>query len=158
MTTSLCWLLKRVKEVGRIGRWVLRLAPFKFRVVHTRGSDNLVADALSRVFEGHVQEGPEAICGAILDSLPLVYSSLEEHQMNDVWCKDMKQRVITDVSGTQNFKIRKNLLCFHPKGANRCRWVVPSILKSMLLKYFHDSVLAGHLGAFKTYRKIANNF
>ena len=28
----------------------------------------------------------------------------------------------------------------------------------MLLHYFHDSVLAGHLGAFKTYRKIASNF
>ena len=147
-----------LKEVGRIGRWVLRLAPFKFRVVHTKGSDNLVADALSRVFEGQVQESPEAICGAILESLPLVYSSLEEHQMNDAWCKDMKQKVINDVSGTQNFKIRKNLLCFQPKGANRCRWVVLSILKSMLLKYFHDCVLAGHLEAFKTYRKIANNF
>jgi hypothetical protein len=28
---SLCWLLKRAKDVGRLGRWVLRLAPFKFR-------------------------------------------------------------------------------------------------------------------------------
>ena len=133
---SLCWLLKRVKEVGRIGRWVLRLAPFKVRVVHTRGSDNLVADALSRVFEGQAQDSPEAICGAILESLPLVYSSLEEHQMNDASCKDMKQKIINDVSGTQNFKIRKNLLCFQPKGANRCRWVVPSILKSMLSSIF----------------------
>jgi hypothetical protein len=32
-----CWLLKRVKEIGRLGRWILRLAPFKFKVVHTRG-------------------------------------------------------------------------------------------------------------------------
>jgi len=50
------------------------------------------------------------------------------------------------------------IFCFLPKSAKRCRWVVPNILKSMLLKYFHDSALAGHLGAFKTYRKIANNF
>ena len=49
---ALCWLLKRVKEIGRLGRWILRLAPFKFRVVHTKGSENVVADALSRVFEG----------------------------------------------------------------------------------------------------------
>ena len=46
----------------------------------------------------------------------------------------------------------------HSKGAKRCRWVVSSILRPMLLKYLHDSALAGHLGAFKTYRKIANNF
>jgi len=43
---ALCWLLKRVKEVGRLGKWVLRLAPFKFRVKHTRGADNVVAGAL----------------------------------------------------------------------------------------------------------------
>jgi len=28
---ALCWLFKRVKDIGRLGRWVLRLAPFKFR-------------------------------------------------------------------------------------------------------------------------------
>ena len=28
----------------------------------------------------------------------------------------------------------------------------------MLLKYFHDSVLSGHLGALKTFQKIAGNF
>jgi len=27
----LCWLLKRVTNVVRLGRWILRLAPFKFR-------------------------------------------------------------------------------------------------------------------------------
>jgi hypothetical protein len=48
---ALCWLLRRVKDVGRLGRWILRLAPFKFKVVHTRGVDNVVADALSRMFE-----------------------------------------------------------------------------------------------------------
>jgi hypothetical protein len=44
---ALCWLLKRVKDVGRLGRWILRLAPFKFKVKHLRGVDNVVAHALS---------------------------------------------------------------------------------------------------------------
>ena len=26
-TLDLCWLLKKSKEIGRLGRWVLRLAP-----------------------------------------------------------------------------------------------------------------------------------
>jgi hypothetical protein len=147
-----------VKEIGRIGKWVLRLAPFKFRVLHTKGSDNVVADALSRVFEGNIQESPEIKCATILESLPLVYSSLEEHQMSDQLCGDIKQRITNNSAGIENFQIRENLVCFNPKGAKRCRWVVPSILRSMSLKYFHDSALAGHLVAFKTYRKIANNF
>jgi hypothetical protein len=37
--------------VGRLGRCELRLAPFKFRVRHTRGVDNILADAFSRMFE-----------------------------------------------------------------------------------------------------------
>jgi hypothetical protein len=47
---ALCWLFTNVKDVGRLGRWILRLAPFKFKVCHTKGSDNIVADMLSRVF------------------------------------------------------------------------------------------------------------
>jgi len=69
---ALCWLLKRVKDIGRLGRWILRLAPFKFRVKHTRGSDNVVADALSRMFEGTAVEIPEASCAALWQSLPLI--------------------------------------------------------------------------------------
>ena len=78
--------------------------------------------------------------------------------MNDPLCEDIKQKIITKSMGTKNFQVHKNLLCFFPKGVKRCRWVVPLLLRPMLLKYFHDSALAGHLGAFKTYRKIANNF
>jgi hypothetical protein len=36
--------------------------------------------------------------------------------------------------------------------------VVPASLRQMLLKYFHDAVLSGHLGARKTFQKIAENF
>jgi hypothetical protein len=89
---ALYWLLKRVKDIGRLGRWVLRLAPFKFKVVHTRGVDNVVADALSRVFEGRPAETPENVCATLLESLPLVYSSLAEHQETDIFCKDLQHK------------------------------------------------------------------
>ena len=45
-----CYLLKKFKDICRIGTWVLRLAPFKFRVKHNRETDNVVADALPRAF------------------------------------------------------------------------------------------------------------
>ena len=76
---ALCWLLKRFKDVGRLGRWILRLAPFKFRVKQTRGADNVVADALSRMFDGNSGESPEMNCAALRQPLLLVYS-LGEHQ------------------------------------------------------------------------------
>jgi hypothetical protein len=67
---SLCWPLKRTKDVGRLGRWVLRLAPFKFKVRHTRDVDNVVADALSRMFEGHCEDNPDVVCASLLEALP----------------------------------------------------------------------------------------
>jgi hypothetical protein len=155
---ALCWLLKRVKDVGRLGRWILRLAPFKFKVVHTRGVDNVVADASSRMFERKVVENPEFNCAVLRKSLPLLYSSLKEHQKGDVFCKELWVKVHQAQGGADNFKVQKGLLCYLPRNAKRCRWVVPVALKPMLLKYFHDGVLSGHLGAHKTFRKMAANF
>jgi hypothetical protein len=45
---AIAWMLRHAKEVGRIGRWVLRLAPFKFEVGHFSGKANVVADCLTR--------------------------------------------------------------------------------------------------------------
>jgi hypothetical protein len=45
---ALAWLLRHAKELGRIGRWVLRLAAYKFRVSHISGWANVVADCLTR--------------------------------------------------------------------------------------------------------------
>ena len=102
---ALCWLLKRVKEIGCLGRWILRLAPFKFKVKPPRGADNVVADALSRVFEGQSEESPEMVCAALLESLPLVYSSMEEHQGNDPFCKDLREKIVSGQTGVDNFHI-----------------------------------------------------
>jgi hypothetical protein len=34
---ALAWLLRYAKELGRLGSWVLRLAPFKFKIDHISG-------------------------------------------------------------------------------------------------------------------------
>ena len=93
---ALCWLLKRVKEIGRLGRWVLRLTLFKFRVKHSRGVDKVVANALSRIFEGKAEKRPEVTCAVLLESLPLVYSSLPRCQADDPFCKAMRAKILTD--------------------------------------------------------------
>jgi hypothetical protein len=87
---SLCWLLKRAKDVGCLGRWVLRLAPTKFRVKHTPGTDNVVADAPLLMFEGTTAVPSNGACLAPLQSLPLIYSSLGDHQswIPSVWTSE----------------------------------------------------------------------
>ena len=155
---SLCWLLKRAKDVGRLGRWVLRLAPFKFRVRHTRGVDNIVADALSRMFDGHTEDLPDLVCASLLEALPLVYSSLVEHQATDLFCQITRDNVLRKDPSAIKFDLHNDRLCYFPKGARRRRWVVPVLLRGMVLAYFHDAMISGHLGAHKTFRKASANF
>jgi hypothetical protein len=81
---ALCWLLRKVKDGGRLSRWILHLAPFKFKNHHTRGVDNMVA-AMSWMFEGHKGTDQEEGLLAMIQGLPLVYTSLEE----DPLCEDL---------------------------------------------------------------------
>ena len=52
------------------------------------------------------------------------------------------------------FTVHNKLLCYYPKGAKARRYAVPELLRHMLLKYFHDSPISGHLGVFKTWKKL----
>ena len=94
----------------------MRLAPFKFTVKHTRGVDNVVADALSRIFEGKTKETPEMCCSALWESLPLVYSSLQEHQKEDPFCKQIRHKVLVGVDGAPNFSCKGSDYVITQKG------------------------------------------
>jgi hypothetical protein len=156
---ALCWFLNKVKDVGRLGKWILRLAPYKFRVVHTKGVDNVVADALSRMFGNATSGESKAGFVSLLQDLPLVYTSLEDHHKQDPFCMDLRERVIKDPSAETNLELHRGLLCYRSSGTAKRHYWVPSTLRAMLLKYFHDSpTMSGHLGAFKTLNRISSNF
>jgi len=84
---ALCSLFRNVKDVGRLGRWILCLAPFKFKIHHTRLVDNVVGDSSSWMSEGHEVTDQEEALLAMIQGLPLVYTSLEKHQREDSLCK-----------------------------------------------------------------------
>jgi hypothetical protein len=60
------------RESGKFGRWFNRLAIFKYKVEHIRGSDNKVADALSRLVSRANSLGVPS------NDLP----AIEDHQLN----------------------------------------------------------------------------
>ena len=93
----------------------------------------------------------------MLGSLPLIYSSLQEHQGNDAFCNDLRGKVEIEEASAKNFCMHNGGLCYFPKKARRSRWVVPPSLRAMLLQY-HNGIFAGHLGERKTFAKIASNF
>jgi len=155
---ALCWLFRNVKDVGRLGRWILRLAPFKFKVHHTKGVDIVVADSLSWMFEGKEVTDQEEGMLAMIQGLPLVYTSLEEHQKEDPLCKDLLEALKRGDPTATKFRLYNDLLCYQPKGAKTRRYIAPAFLRPVLLKYFHDSPMSGHLGSFKTWKKVGCQF
>ena len=139
------------------GRWVLGWPRLNFGL-SIPGAVIMLLPTLCPVSLRVRFEGPELTCASLLESLPLVYSSIESHKADDPFCKDVRAKLGADTATMDKFSVCKNLLCYYPKGAKRRRCIAPTLLRPMLIKYFHDSPLAGHLGAFKTLHKVATNF
>ena len=82
---ALSWLLAHPGQLGKIGRWVARISSFKFRVQHIRGTQNIIADSLSRMFmeEESLEELDPEYCN-VFCNFPLAFHDLHELQRQDV--------------------------------------------------------------------------
>ena len=152
---ALSWLLKRVKELGRLGRWILRLAPYKFTVVHIPGKMNVVADTLTRQNED-VPGG--SFSGLILQHLPAAFLSIRQHQINDEYCRDVYQKIRQGDTQVRNFRLVSGTIVYFSPKTKSNRYLVPLDLRPMIFEYFHDSTLSAHLSVAKTLRRIAKVF
>ena len=72
---SLKWLMNQKDLTGRLARWAIRLQGFSFSIQHRKGSQNVVADALSRRDENEISEFSEF--GPIVDLSSKEFSSPE---------------------------------------------------------------------------------
>ena len=153
---ALAWLLRHAKELGRIGLWILRLAPFKFRTTHIRGQDNVVADCLTRQHEPPCDE--VTFSGLILGQLPEAFKSIAEYQKKDPLCKDIYQKVIQQDPAARQVRLVNGTLLYQPSRARAKRYLLPELLRPMLYEYSHQSHLSAHLGVTKTLNRIAKVF
>lgn len=53
---ALSYVLNSKRKLGRLSRWTERLLDLPFEVIHIRGSENVIADALSRMYESEDEE------------------------------------------------------------------------------------------------------
>jgi hypothetical protein len=109
---SLSWLLRHTKDFGWIGRWILRLAPFKFKVMHISGKSNVVADCLTRQYED--LGGETTFSGLILGRLAEAFQSIQEHQRKDPFCNTIYQKVVQADPSAKNFKLLNGTLVYQP--------------------------------------------
>jgi len=145
--SALLWLLKmKTPPSPRLARWILRLQGFNFDVIHRKGKEHVVPDALSRI--------PDETL--FLDILDVVSS-------DDEWYSKLIKKVSSNPENYSEFKVDgKNLFKFcrlpNDFGDQDFVWktVVPADYRTEIMRRSHDE--CGHLGVFKTANRIRQRF
>lgn len=139
---SLLWLTNISNPSGRLARWAIRLSQFNFDIVHRKGTQNVVADALSR----SITET------AVLDLTKLI---------PDKWYISMLTKIKENPEKYPSYRVEKNIIYKHIFNnhaivSNVTEWkiVVPSKNRLDIFRMFHDEPTGGHLGVSKTLSKI----
>ncbi|UYV85062.1 K02A2.6-like, partial [Cordylochernes scorpioides] len=149
---SLCWLTNLKDPCGRLARWALRLQEFDVTVVYKSGRKHQDADCLSRSPLEYSEDMEEDIPSIV------TLQNFSEEQMNDQAIRKIADKLQSSPNNSfvkiDNTLYRKN---YDPMGKP---WllVVPRHLRQELLKNFHDSPTAGHLGFTKTYDRIRKKY
>ncbi|URQ09129.1 replicase [Halyomorpha halys erranti-like virus 1] len=156
---ALSWLLAHPRQLGKIGRWVAKLTSFKFRVQHIRGTQNVIADTLSRMYDVHsaaIRTVPSS-CNALLSDFPLSFAELKEYQSRDPTISSILQSILSGKPDPK-FCLSKGLLCKADKSGQATKIILPASLVDMVFKYYHVCPVGGHLGVQKTIGKILEFF
>lgn len=141
--SALKWFLSLSNPTGRLARWGVRLSAFNFVIKHRRGVDNVIPDALSR-------------------SVPVsAIGSSTYVDTKDPWYKSIYHGCLNDPSKFANFIIKNNKLFRLSKNKHEMTsefsWkeVVPTEFREPIIHENHSEPKAGHMGIFKTYRRLA---
>lgn len=142
--SALKWFLNLSNPTGRLARWGVRLSAFDFEVVHRRGADNIIPDALSR-----------ACPVSAIDSRPTATKTTDE------WYLKIYKGCQASPTSFPNYIVKNERLYRLMKvkcALNReFEWkeVVPVEVRTAVISENHSEPTAGHLGIFKTYKRLA---
>ncbi|KAJ4438243.1 hypothetical protein ANN_14182 [Periplaneta americana] len=113
------------------------------------------------MFEGYKDEEPFVqtvqYSAPVLDTNPLLFHDVHEAKLNDVELGKIYER-LQQGDPCPPYLLKQGLVCFKIKGDDMPKVVIPAALIAAVLKYYHDSVVGGHLGILKTLSKIREHF
>lgn len=147
---ALQWLNKLKDPVGRLARWSVRLQQYDFVVIHRRGKENVVPDALSR-------------------SVPMVEEvavSAPFPDYKDTWYSAMVSRVSGKPLDYPQWRTENGILYRHVKEkypdleSTSFEWktVVPKSHRHSIIESHHDRPTAGHMGMWKTLARLTQRY
>ena len=144
---ALKWFLKLNNPTGRLARWGVRLSTYNFEIRHRRGTENVVPDFLSRSLP----------VSAIDDNLDNNSTPLT----SDTWYLNIFNGCVNTPSSFLEFQVSNNKLFRYKKSLNpltrEFEWkeVVPLEHRTDLIIQNHAEPISGHLGIFKTFKRLA---
>ncbi|KAK9730836.1 Integrase zinc binding domain [Popillia japonica] len=147
---SLLWLSKLQNPSGRLARWSVRLQQYDFEIIHRKGKEHLVPDTLSRAVP-------------VLSTIAIN----PESPIKDRWYLKLCESVNLYPIKYPQFRLENNILYKAVESRdeygfrdNQRKWkvVVPKDNRSELLHQHHDIPTSGHLGVYKTFHRLANQY
>jgi len=153
---SLQWLMSQKELSGRLARWSLKLQAFNFRIRHKKGSQNVVADAMSRVFADEICTMSQS------DSDIPLHLDLNSPHFNDIDYQSRIQLLEKSPKTQSNLRSVDGKLYYTPEfGIARLdtdlphyKLFVPSPLVLDLIKQAHVPPTSAHLGVAKTLERL----
>lgn len=150
---SLKWLHNLKDPSGRLARWATKLQAFDYDIVHRRGADHKVPDALSRAFEDSVQQ-------SIIDQIA---ASEELKEDKNDWYEIKKEQVLKNPRKFPDWHIEGDLVYVHRPNSwvdpiiedlEAWKIVLPKDLRERAMYDAHDVPQSGHMGIDKTYHRL----
>lgn len=158
---AITYLWKSDKTTGQLARWKLRLSEFPCEIEHARATQNIPADALSRLFEPTPEAKDKNVKPEhtvhFLQHFPEVFHDIGQKQREDL---NLREIIVKLEKGevVNNFLLRNGVLKYQKNKNCAPKICVPESLKQMVLKFNHDTSLSAHWGIKKTTAKIAKDF
>ena len=167
---ALTFLQKCTLTSNRIARWVLQLQEYDIEICHISGSQNYLADTLSRNPAGLTPEQIKELTRPRdimvrkinLEIDPQVKKDLKDlaaHQDKDPYIKGLKDRIIDQPSEQKDSRyavLNGAVHCKGHKGYAFWRPILPSSLENKVIKFVHQCL--GHAGSDKCIAEIAHTF
>ena len=146
-------LLLKAHPPGRLLRWSLALQEYTFTLEFRKGTENTLADSLSRPEQQAAQYTPPTLV------VPLTTEQLTAAQHQDPTTQELAHQIrqLSNLQATRKFMLINNVVHYLSRGQEP-RIYVPQALQTAYLELHHDHPMAGHLGFHKVLHKLRTQY
>ena len=150
---SLKYLLDQKLNTALQHKWMTKLMGMDYEIQYKRGTENLVADALSRRQEA-VGDSPLHSCLAITAVRPVWMEELQKSYEGDDHCQNIMAQLILDPNAHTDYTMVDGMLRYQGKlyvgSANNIR--------NQVIQVLHASAIGGHSGQNSCWQKVRSLF